>query len=181
MKNSNGIEPATFRFMAQHLNHCATAAPHIYIYIYIYMRVCVCVCVCEMPLGTRICEIVYNCMKTQIFRLQSRCYYGPMWLKILYIIRPNDTANGVLCGILHRFYHGILYGLNIIGRKCDYCTESSATLEGLRTHLRSAMFDYCVVCNILSCGFPCNNYLKVKVIRHIKHSVSIEHQKDNVA
>jgi hypothetical protein len=31
-----GIEPATFRFEAQHLNHCATAVPHIYIYIYIY-------------------------------------------------------------------------------------------------------------------------------------------------
>ena len=24
-----GIEPATFRFVAQHLNHCATAVPHI--------------------------------------------------------------------------------------------------------------------------------------------------------
>jgi len=23
-----GIEPATFRFIAQHLNHCATAVPH---------------------------------------------------------------------------------------------------------------------------------------------------------
>ena len=30
-----GIEPATFRFVAQHLNHCATAVPYIYIYIYI--------------------------------------------------------------------------------------------------------------------------------------------------
>jgi len=29
-----GIEPATFGFVAQHLNHCATAVP-IYIYIYI--------------------------------------------------------------------------------------------------------------------------------------------------
>jgi hypothetical protein len=31
MKNSNDtsrIEPATFRFVAQHLNHCATAVPH---------------------------------------------------------------------------------------------------------------------------------------------------------
>ena len=29
MKNqiSAGIEPATFRFVAQHLNHCATAVP----------------------------------------------------------------------------------------------------------------------------------------------------------
>ena len=24
-----GIEPATFRFVAQHLNHCATAVPHL--------------------------------------------------------------------------------------------------------------------------------------------------------
>ena len=24
-----GIEPATYRFVAQHLNHCATAVPHI--------------------------------------------------------------------------------------------------------------------------------------------------------
>jgi len=32
-----GIEPATFQFVAQHLNHCATAVPiYIYIYIYIY-------------------------------------------------------------------------------------------------------------------------------------------------
>ena len=23
-----GIEPETFRFVAQHLNHCATAVPH---------------------------------------------------------------------------------------------------------------------------------------------------------
>ena len=29
----SGIEPATFRFVAQHLNHCATAVPQ-YIYIY---------------------------------------------------------------------------------------------------------------------------------------------------
>jgi len=47
---SSGIEPATFRFVAQHLNHCATAVTckgiHIYIYIYIYIYVCVCVCVC---------------------------------------------------------------------------------------------------------------------------------------
>jgi len=24
----SGIEPATFRFVAQHLNHCATAVPY---------------------------------------------------------------------------------------------------------------------------------------------------------
>ena len=31
-----GIESATFRFVAQRLNRCATAVPPIYIYIYIY-------------------------------------------------------------------------------------------------------------------------------------------------
>jgi len=30
------IEPATFRFVAQHLNHSATAVPPPHIYIYIY-------------------------------------------------------------------------------------------------------------------------------------------------
>jgi len=29
-----GIEPATFRFVAQHLNHCATAVPYSVIYTY---------------------------------------------------------------------------------------------------------------------------------------------------
>ena len=42
----SGIEPATFRHVAQHFNHCATAVPSIYIYIYIYIYVCVCVFVC---------------------------------------------------------------------------------------------------------------------------------------
>ena len=35
----SGIEPATFWFVAQHLNQCATAVPFIYIYIYIYIYI----------------------------------------------------------------------------------------------------------------------------------------------
>ena len=31
-----GFEPATFQFVAQHFNHCATA---VYIYIYIYILI----------------------------------------------------------------------------------------------------------------------------------------------
>ena len=31
----SGIEPATIRFVAQHLNHCATAVPH-YMLFYVY-------------------------------------------------------------------------------------------------------------------------------------------------
>jgi len=35
IKNSmtpSGMEPATFRFVAQHLNHCATAVPYVELY-----------------------------------------------------------------------------------------------------------------------------------------------------
>jgi len=38
-----GIEPATLRFVAQHLNHCATAIP-IYIvcvYVCVYTHICI--------------------------------------------------------------------------------------------------------------------------------------------
>ena len=42
----SGIEPATFRFVALHLNHCATHIyVNIYTYIYIYIYIYVCVCV----------------------------------------------------------------------------------------------------------------------------------------
>ena len=36
------IEPAPFRFVAQHLNHCATTVPHIictYVYVYTYIYI----------------------------------------------------------------------------------------------------------------------------------------------
>ena len=32
----SGIEPATFRFVAQHLNHCATAEPSIEVSSFLY-------------------------------------------------------------------------------------------------------------------------------------------------
>ena len=55
----SGIEPATFRFVAQHLNHCATVVPiyiHIYTHIHTYIVCiiqryvrCVSVCTCIHP------------------------------------------------------------------------------------------------------------------------------------
>jgi len=61
---SSGIEPATFRFVAQHLNHCAIAVPHIYIYIYIYMCVCVCVCVCVYQITRNaVIDTVYSSLR----------------------------------------------------------------------------------------------------------------------
>ena len=32
------IEPATFRFVTQHLNHCATAVPQVISYLYKFKR-----------------------------------------------------------------------------------------------------------------------------------------------
>ena len=34
-----GIEPATYRFVAQHLNHCATAVPHYIISFYLFINI----------------------------------------------------------------------------------------------------------------------------------------------
>ena len=41
----SGIEPATFRFVAQHLNHCAIAFPvcmfvHVHLCVFVRMRMC---------------------------------------------------------------------------------------------------------------------------------------------
>ena len=43
-----GIKPATFRIVAQHLNHCATAVPHHSLAVTAIVCVCVCVCVCML-------------------------------------------------------------------------------------------------------------------------------------
>jgi hypothetical protein len=76
-------EPATFRFVAQYLNHCATAVPYVcmclciyiyvclsvcmylhtytvyvYIHIYIYMSVCMCVCM-YIAFDIQAAEILY--------------------------------------------------------------------------------------------------------------------------
>jgi hypothetical protein len=43
----SGIDPATFRFVAQYLNHCATACPPTVIPVRdVILCYCVCVCVC---------------------------------------------------------------------------------------------------------------------------------------
>jgi hypothetical protein len=38
----SGIEPVTFRFVAQYLNHCATAVPPMVLQLIFVNRVCVC-------------------------------------------------------------------------------------------------------------------------------------------
>jgi hypothetical protein len=56
----SGIEPATFRFVAQNLNHCATAVPNWYIYIYIYIY-------------TYISEITLNIRSIRVFPYCQIC------------------------------------------------------------------------------------------------------------
>jgi hypothetical protein len=53
----SGIEPATFRFVAQYLNHCATAVP---------TCVCVCVCVCVY-----VYIYIYQNLVSQVFVMCS--------------------------------------------------------------------------------------------------------------
>jgi hypothetical protein len=56
----SGIEPATFRFVAQHLNHCATAIPSTFTYSDKQ--------VADIKVGVRKwLKIVFNCLS---------CHYG---------------------------------------------------------------------------------------------------------
>ena len=71
MENSNApsrIEPATFRFVAQHLTHCATAVP-VYIYTHTH-TLCVCVCVCDY-VRVQIHIVVFALLKNEINK--KRC------------------------------------------------------------------------------------------------------------
>ena len=96
-----GIETATFRFVAQHLNHCATAVP----YICVYIHICTCVCIYiythtyihtglfEMIVGVlttfhtqytwdrSICVCLFNRTKLQVFvtYLIGALYVHPLW------------------------------------------------------------------------------------------------------
>ena len=80
-----GIEPATFRFVPQHLNHCATASS---LYIHISRRaspyllpVCICVCVyIYIHTHTHIPEILFVYRQLSYQRL-SCCVIpcGPKW------------------------------------------------------------------------------------------------------
>jgi len=70
-----GIETATFRFLAQHLNHCATAYCTIYresvCVLHIFERHCVCIaqsrealCVCVLHRLERHCVCTAQCRVT---------------------------------------------------------------------------------------------------------------------
>ena len=73
-----GIEPATFRFVAQHLNHCATAVPHKE-----YIPVLISVTDCHHEDGDRTFfqknTIIHN-LTTQTRRLSFE--YRSTWWKI---------------------------------------------------------------------------------------------------
>ena len=63
MKNpltSPGIEPATFRFVAQHLNHCATTVP-ISTYRYVSYISYGVVCLSQFPFFSMLLSVVLTC------------------------------------------------------------------------------------------------------------------------
>ena len=49
-----GIEPATFQFVAQHLNHCATAVPTQYKYSIVI------VCICNRMLQYKVVTLIFK-------------------------------------------------------------------------------------------------------------------------
>jgi len=66
-----GIEPVAFQFVAQHLNHCATAVPRLLhgtnwylntipVNLSLQIAYSVCVCVCVWPYLSKIINIKYN-------------------------------------------------------------------------------------------------------------------------
>jgi len=64
MKNSNDTswdrKKATFRFVAQHLNHCATAVPPPHIYIYTYIHIYIYTHIYLVPIFCLQSELVFN-------------------------------------------------------------------------------------------------------------------------
>jgi len=54
-----GIEPATFRFVAQHLNHCATAVPHYWVLLKRFYIKAVELGLCTVTVA---CKLSLRCM-----------------------------------------------------------------------------------------------------------------------
>jgi len=95
-----GIEPATFRFVEQHLNHCATAVPLFNIYIYMctsllfmnatlsprkffyFLPVNIFVPKCSLPLSPTSC-FTRNSINYEIVFLINRIYWTKFFLKTI--------------------------------------------------------------------------------------------------
>jgi hypothetical protein len=84
----SGIEPATFRFVAQYLNHCDTiSGPHMHVcmyvctYVYVLFNyVCMCVCVMRyVCIYVSIYVCMYACIHIHDFGtiLAKNIYYFP--------------------------------------------------------------------------------------------------------
>jgi hypothetical protein len=69
----SGIEPATFRFVAQYLNHCVTAAPHI---IYLYKRKLVICTISELLTESQRTSV--SCASSHIVSPNNVCVVGPL-------------------------------------------------------------------------------------------------------
>jgi hypothetical protein len=91
----SGIEPATFRFVAQNLNHCATAVPHfqevlLFIYSNLYMS---CVYVDWLLAGT--CRILHPvrsyCNVTQEISFVDKVWYSG------YLLSQDNALSTNLC------------------------------------------------------------------------------------
>jgi len=100
----SGIEPATFRFVAQHPNHCATAVPSYIYYIHIY--VCVCVCVKFNGEIRKVCNCGSGSYKFKIKFLSLNPYS--------YVCLQTIAASTVITNLLF-----CLWMLKVISRLAD--------------------------------------------------------------
>jgi len=90
----SGIEPATFRFVAQHLNHCATAVPSINI-TYVYYAPHLRVWSFEIPiLYSSGCCPLYSCKQRAGPKRFADCtikkYHSCVWIGLFFSIFKTE-------------------------------------------------------------------------------------------
>ena len=84
-----GIEPATFRFVAQHLNHCVSCT--VVVLNYFVMCVCVCVCVGFVMCGCFDNYVGVLVMCVMVFSVFLYCFVH-VYL-FLFVTNIRTTAN----------------------------------------------------------------------------------------
>jgi len=117
MKNSltpSGIEPATFRFVSQHLNHCATAVPMHSLFLLL-------ICHLHYTLGLLI-QQPFNFMGTEGTEKSSGLHF------IVLVPRTNMKLTDLLSGIerfvylfTYLFIQGVPGGMFQTSGECSLC------------------------------------------------------------
>jgi hypothetical protein len=89
----SGIEPATFQFVAQYLNHCAIAVPYIYERMYMCIFTHTHILNCTFPYPT---EVIYNWIRWTVISVEEieglvQKYTGTYSENVEYYIISQDS------------------------------------------------------------------------------------------